>query len=133
MKNVKHIIGILGLCTLLFTGCFYDNEEELYPEETSQNPNEPATACDTASVSFTQAVFPIIQSNCLPCHSASQASGGVILAEHRDILVEVNSGRLIGVITHSPGFSPMPRNASQLPDCEIITIQAWINQGAEDN
>ncbi|MEM6630695.1 MAG: hypothetical protein AAF694_13530 [Bacteroidota bacterium] len=133
MMHNRKIIGILGLCILLAAGCYYDNEEELYPEGTAQNPNEPAAACDTTEVSFSLAVFPIIQSNCLPCHSASRSSGNVVLEDHGDVLVEVNSGRLMGTITHSPGFSPMPRNANKLPDCEISTVQAWVKQGAENN
>jgi hypothetical protein len=45
----------------------------------------------------------------------------------------VNNGKLMGSITWASGFSPMPKNASKMPDCEIQKIQKWIDQGALNN
>ena len=126
---MKHLTPYLYILLIGFlSSCFYDNEEELYPEDPISN-----ASCDTVNVSYSQAVLPILEENCISCHTIASPSGNIILEGYANLLVEVTSGRLVGVITHSPGFSPMPRNANQLPECEIATIQAWVSQGAENN
>src|ERR1044071_2718518 len=45
--------------------------------------NDPKCAfsipCDTSNVTFSATVFPIIQSNCLGCHSSPGGGGGILL------------------------------------------------------
>jgi hypothetical protein len=91
------------------------------------------TACDTANVSFNDDVWPLIQTNCLGCHSESNPSAGISLADHASITVTANNGSLLGTITHTPGYSPMPKNGNKLSDCNIAKIQKWINDGTPDN
>ncbi len=126
MKKIFHVLILLSLGAL--SACYYDNEEELYPEDPGSS-----TSCDTTNVSYELAVLPILDTHCLNCHDEAAASGNVVLEGHANVMREANSGRLLGAISHSPGFSPMPRNANKLPDCEILTIQAWISQGAQNN
>lgn len=126
---MKHLTPYLYFLLIGFlSSCFYDNEEELYPDGPISS-----ASCDTTNVSYSQAVVPILDANCLNCHDEASATANIVLEGHENVLREVNSGRLIGSITHSPGFSPMPKNANQLPECEIATIQAWVSQGAENN
>ncbi|HEX2618409.1 MAG TPA: hypothetical protein VHL57_12760, partial [Flavobacteriales bacterium] len=49
-----------ALALLGSSGCYYDNEAELYP----------STFCDTTNVTYALRVLPIIQSNCATpgCH-----------------------------------------------------------------
>lgn len=126
MKQFAPYIYLVVL--ILLSACYYDNEEELYPEDPISS-----NSCDTVNVSYNLAVLPILEENCISCHTIASPSGNITLEGYSNLLREVNSGRLMGAITHSPGFSPMPRNANQLPDCEISTIQAWVSQGAENN
>ena len=95
-------------------------------------------ACDTTKYTFSGAIFPIIQTNCLGCHSSSGGSGGVSLATYTDIMVQVNNGHLMCDINQIAGSScptmhAMPVGGSKLPDCVIIQFKKWINDGAKNN
>jgi hypothetical protein len=45
----------------------------------------------------------------------------------------VNSGRLWGALNHQTGFSPMPKDAPKLSDCDLSKIRIWIDDGTPDN
>lgn len=124
---MKKPLGIL-LLSMLIAACVYQNEEELYPEN--------GQACDTAGVTFSKTVLPVLQANCFVCHSASEhvASGGSLNLEDFPMLrsLAVN-GHLYGSITHNPLFIPMPKNRAKLDSCSIAKIKAWIDKGAPDN
>ena len=123
---MKKLFFFVFSSLLLLSACYYDIEEELYPEPEG-------TTCDTDNVSFSATVVPILQSNCYACHAADIALGGIILEGHSEVLKVANDGRLFGVIAHELGFSPMPQGAPQLLECEIDKIGAWIDSGALDN
>lgn len=114
---------ILLLVVVMAGGCYYDVEEELYP----------SLDCATEGVTYSQTVQPLLAEHCLSCHSAAANFGGVTLEGYERVLASVNSGELLGVLRHTPGFSPMPNNAPQLPECEIEKIATWIDQGAPQN
>jgi uncharacterized membrane protein len=86
--------------------------------------------CDTTDTRFSTVVNPIIISECLSCHSNSNATnegGGVSLegyanvnANYQDILSDINSGN-------------MPKGQSKLEDCAILKIQTWVNRGAKND
>lgn len=110
---------------LLFsgTGCYKDNEQTMYPSD-----------CNTTNVSFSQTISPIINNNCVSCHSGgTDASGGINLTNYDEILVVANNGKLLGSIRHDAGFKEMPQGTSQLSDCSISQVDAWITQGALNN
>lgn len=111
------------------SGCYYDNEETLYP----------ATAeCNTDNMSFAGDVWPVINASCTGCHSGSSPSGNISLENYSGVAAAAaidagNYGSLYGVISHASGNSPMPKGGSKLSDCTIAQIKAWIDQGALDN
>jgi uncharacterized membrane protein len=115
----------LGIVVVLLNGCYYDNEEELYPGS--------ASSCDSANVTYTLTVEPVLKSNCYVCHSSAVADGGIILDTYTKLSEVVSNGKLVGVINHSSGYSPMPKNQAQLSSCNIQKITSWINRGALDN
>lgn len=105
------------------TGCYKDNEQTLYPSD-----------CNTTNVSFSQTITPIINNNCVSCHSGGvNASGGIDMSTYDLIMVVVNSGKLLGSIRHDAGFKEMPQGSSQLSECSINQVDAWITQGALNN
>jgi hypothetical protein len=104
-------------------GCYYDNEVVLYGVE----------ECSADPATFSGTIAPIIARNCLTCHSQSVASGGVMMETFAQVSLLAESGKLVGVVTHASGFSPMPKNAAQLSDCNIIKIREWVDAGALDN
>jgi uncharacterized membrane protein len=122
----KHFIAyLLILLSISFTSCYYDNEEYLYP-----NPS----ACDTANVSYSQHIAPIIQTNCVGCHSGVAPSGGINLTSYSDVLVKVNDNALLNAVKYNNINSPMPPpTVGKMSDCNINIIAAWIHQGAQNN
>ena len=95
--------------------------------------NNACNDCDTTSFTYSGAVAPIINSNCRGCHNPSFISGGVILTDYNEVQSLAVSGILMGFISHSAGFQPMPRGAAKLNDCKITQVQKWIDAGAQNN
>lgn len=89
--------------------------------------------CDTALVSYQQQVLPILQLNCIACHTGPNAGAGIQLNNYQRISAEALSGRLGGVISHEPGYEPMPPSGTKLADCDILKIKTWAARGAPNN
>ena len=45
----------------------------------------------------------------------------------------INSGNLVGVISHAEGFPPMPQDLAKLLQCDIDKIATWVEQGTQNN
>jgi hypothetical protein len=121
---MKIITPILFSLTLL-TSCVWDNEEEFYSG---------SGICDTASVSFSEDIIPILANNCYACHSnlnAPSFTNGLALEDYED--VAANALKIVGAVNHQKGFQPMPKGGSKLDPCPISLIEAWVDTGAPDN
>lgn len=92
-----------------------------------------STSCDTLNVSFSQLIFPIINNNCLGCHSGPNPNGGIDLTTYDNIKSQALNGKLYGAIAGLEGFVPMPLNGNPLPNCQIEQIEQWIEDGAPQN
>lgn len=120
-KKTGHLAVALAIaCMLGLSGCYYDIEEELYP--TSGN-------CDTTNSTYTVKVEPVIRRACYSCHGTGINLGGITLEGVDNLRRYADNGQLLGSIEHRSGFSPMPKSAPKLSECEIGTINAWINAG----
>ncbi len=113
------------MCVLLiavgYTGCYYDKSL------LDQN-----AICDTAIVTYSGSVKPVLTAYCLGCHSGPNAPLRVRLDNYTDVRSQVLNGKLLGSITHSPGFIPMPPG-NKLSDCNIAKIRKWIVTGSPNN
>lgn len=119
----RRIIKLMMLCVVALTACYYDSEEDLYP----------VSNCITTDLSYQQHIAPILQRNCYTCHSAALNTGNVTLEGHNQLMKYVTSGQLEGAINHRPGFQSMPQGAPKMPACDIAKIEAWIDNGAQNN
>lgn len=100
-------------------GCNYDNFEELHPQ--TSNP------CDSSIAStYNLSIKHILSSNCISCHSADVASGGVVLDNYEAVVEQAQKGTLMGAILHKGGYQPMPPGSS-IPQCQIEKLQQWID------
>ena len=123
--SFKHGLLLTGCICILFllNSCVSNVEEELYPPDT----------CDTTQVTYSGTIAPIIELNCFACHEGEQSVSGIPLNGYNNLKAMVDAGRLIGALRHQEGFSPMPQNASALPECELLKIEKWVDDGAPDN
>lgn len=112
------------LFTFLWSSCYYDNEEELYPD---------SQTCDTSNAKYSTVVKPILDLRCTGCHSGAGASAGIDLSTHANVASYAANGSLVGVMEHLSGFSPMPKSAPKMPECEIKKVKAWVGKGAPND
>lgn len=119
------IIVLLSIATIILTGCTYHNEDEYFKD----NPD----ICYTEERSFNEHILPILENNCIACHNSIDLTAGISLENHDLVLSTYESGRFLGAIRHEEGFTPMPLNQPKIPECEILQIEAWIEQGLKDN
>ncbi|CAN5244782.1 hypothetical protein BH09BAC1_BH09BAC1_24180 [soil metagenome] len=130
MKKVFPIIAfgiVIAFCTTMHSGCYYDNEDDLYPFK---------GVCDTSTTPLAAVVKPIIMGNCYSCHSASSSGGlgaGINLEDYGSLKGYADNGKLVCSIEHTNGCSAMPKGTAKLPDCQIAQIKAWVGRGAQNN
>lgn len=122
------IIILSTMIIIVLNRCYYDSEEYLYPQT--------GNTCDTTNVTFSGSIVPLLDNNCLSCHSNSTAAGlggNIRLEDYADVKVRADDGKLLGSISHAGGFIPMPQGAPKLDECPINLVRIWINQGAANN
>jgi archaellum component FlaG (FlaF/FlaG flagellin family) len=116
--KIKTILSILAIATF-FTSCYNDSEEGLFPGSYINN------TCDTSIVTFSASIKPIIEGNCITCHSSQQPT----LNNYSNI--SSNASAILKSIKRE-GASPMPPTTS-LDDCSIKKFEIWINNGNPNN
>ena len=94
-------------------------------------------------VDFASQIQPILQTNCLECHSRDKRKGGLSLTSYEDVLDGGRSGPAVrpqngggSLIFHrvSGGVEPqMPLDELPLSGEQIALIRLWIDQGARLN
>ncbi len=92
--------------------------------------NNSCDECDSTNVTFSASISPIIQSQCQSCHNAGNASGGVNLQGHGNVVNAVNTAGLVAAIQRIS--KPMPP-AAALSDCELAKFDKWIADGMPNN
>ena len=100
MKFFWSIAALLSLwaAATLATSCYYDDYQTLYGT---------GAACDTAAVSFTADIQPIVSAQCAGCHGAASPSGGLSLTNHAQIAATTSSGSMLNRV-HLPAATPWP-------------------------
>ncbi|MBL7938727.1 MAG: hypothetical protein JNL43_05145 [Flavobacteriales bacterium] len=116
-------LGLSSVVILAMNGCYYDNEEDLYP----------ATFCDTANVNYSGEVDAIMQSKCaIPgCHVAG-GDGSGDFTQYSEVAEKAANGSLVRSINRGANAIPMPPDAP-LRECEIRQIELWVADGAPQN
>ncbi len=121
MRKIISLFLLIILAGLTIISCSKKDAQSL------QNNGGNNTNCDTANMTYSTHVKPILQNECTSCHAASNASGGIILDTYNGAKIVAENGKLIGAISHANGFIPMPLGRSKLSNCNINTISAWVN------
>ena len=127
MKLLVNLFLIIAPLVLI-SGCYYDNEKDLYP-------NTYAAPVDLNNVSYQTNVLPIL-TQCSSCHG-SRNSSPFICGTWNDLNTYLTNpaNNLICSIQWncSSGLHKMPQGGTQLSSNQIATIVNWINQGHKNN
>ena len=123
MKRLFTSIATAVIFSFFLVSCYYDNEEALYP--TLSN------ACDTANVTFSGTIAPMLSNNCYSCHSNVNASfgAGIHLQAYSD--VTANSAKIVAAIKRTGPF-PMPPGG-KLDACSVSQFDIWVKNGMQNN
>jgi hypothetical protein len=94
--------------------------------------------CDTTgAITYTSQIVPIIQHNCIGCHTPPYNQGGIDLTGYTQVKALAETLRpnspdgipvIIGAVRRVAGFKSMPTTYA-LDECSIRTIELWIAQG----
>ncbi len=92
-----------------------------------------SSACDTAAVTYSGSVKPLLELYCTGCHGGSNPQGNINLSNWAGTKAEADKGSLVGSVAWTGSFSQMPKNGSKLSACQISTIEKWVAAGAPNN
>jgi WD40 repeat protein len=130
LRAVRRTIGLGTVCALLVAVSAIFQSRAFAP-----------AVMAASTPSFSADVAPILQKNCLGCHSSSVHKSGLILESYsslikggkhgQPVLPHDAKGSLIVQMLEGDIGPQMPVNADPLPDSDIDRIKAWINAGAE--
>jgi hypothetical protein len=88
--------------------------------------------CDTINpITYSGTIWPIMQSSCTGCHSASSPSGGVTISGYSDVSALAASGALMNSLRGN-GVTRMP-SGTAFSTCRIRQFQIWVNNGHLNN
>jgi uncharacterized membrane protein len=131
MQKVFLSLVNLTICFIVvisLNGCYYDVEEELYP-------NSSSLACDTSNVRYSVEVKGILDTRCNGCHSGANPSANIQLGTYAGVksYLDASSARFLSSINQDGNASSMPQNQPRIPNCEISKISIWIAAGYPEN
>ena len=118
------------LIFILLSACVSQNVEDLVKNIPNKN-----SFCDTTDFSkdtifYHTHIVPLLQKNCLSCHSAVKApnyGGGYNWEDSTEFaLYALDLNQVLPAISHT-GSVQMPQNAPKLSDCDINTVSRWID------
>lgn len=117
------IASILALIIAIATvsSCYYDNVEELYG----------TSPCDVTAVSWTSDIQPMIQQNCVGCHSGVGASAGLDFSTYMS--VKTHSSSLVNRMNKPNGDPLLMPPSGPLSNCTLNQMDAWVAAGAPEN
>lgn len=100
--------------------------------EGAKNTTKCNCSCDTTKFNFAANISPLMTAYCVGCHNPNSAGGNIILTTYPDVQAVALNNKLMGSITHTVGYKPMPQGG-KLSSCQIIQIQKWVDAGALNN
>ena len=125
---VLFFLFIVSSCTYneLITGCTDPTASNYDPNATIDNDLCILDLC-LSEPSFLECVKPIIDNNCVSCHSYGGAGGHIVLTDYDLIILADNIYDIVNSINTS-----MPKGGL-MPQENINIIEKWFENGAENN
>lgn len=124
MKKTLFASSLLGAFVMLLaapSGCYYDNEEDRFPDSN----------CDTLNMRYSVEITQILQNNCYKCHKPGGATySGIPLETYNQVKAIADNGKLVA--RTNDANAPMPQEGL-MSLCNRLKIEAWVKAGAPNN
>lgn len=153
---MKTKIFIFSLILLLLTACAAENTPSNLPVDQGTTNNETVAVEPTApveepvqeepvvepaaEVSFSNDVFPILNSRCMTCHGGERIEGELVMLSYAELMAGGENGAVIlpgdgegSLLYELASSGKMPKRGANLNAVQLATILEWINAGALDN
>lgn len=115
----KNVLLIGTLLVGLATSCSNDSESDLTEMDDSDNP-----------ITYNANIRPIINSNCLGCHSDPPRNGAPFpLATFEQVKTRAENGSLLNAISKQTGEPRAMPPSGRLSQSTIDLIDQWIEDG----
>ncbi|MDQ2769820.1 MAG: cytochrome c [Bacteroidota bacterium] len=97
--------------------------------------SEPGPCNDPTPSTYAAVIAPIVAQNCLACHGSTvyQTLGGGNDYSSYQSFTRLSAAYLMSSVRHEPGADPMPKGGTQLSDCDLARLQAWVDAGRPNN
>lgn len=95
--------------------------------------NNKCDDCDTTDVSYAQNIAPLLNQNCVICHSGANPQAGLNLSNLTELQGAVTYKNLMQRVRHETGYIVMPPSGVKISDCSIRQLELWIQDGMPDN
>lgn len=118
------ITFVAAVLSLFVSSCYYDKEDKLYERYIANQ------KCDTASVTYSKTIEPIIAAQCatIGCHVTGGSAPGVFDG-YTGVKTRVDNGSMLNRVVNIQDMPPVNR----LTSCEIKQVSLWIAAGAPNN
>lgn len=147
------IIGLITACASQITDTPTSTATEV-PAAPTQTSTSLPTATNTAqptltstvesvpsiSVSFTNDVFPILQSRCINCHGGDRTEEGLVMLTYDKLMTGSDNGPVVtagdaqnSLLVELVSTQKMPKRGPKLTPPQVQVIIDWIDQGALNN
>ena len=131
-KVLSIIIPAVFMVIAIFSSCTKKNAEDLTLAALNDTiSNDTISLCEPEGLYATE-VKPIMDAYCTTCHAPGGLQSSMPLNTYSNLAL-ISSEMLLGTINHEAGFSAMPDGGAKLTDCEILTVQKWVDGGMLDN
>ncbi len=118
MPRFPHTLLLIAVVAL--TGCYYDNEEELYPGEC-------LVGDATLPGYWTSTVEPLVQTRCaIPACHVPGGDGPGDFTQYTNVKAAVDNGSFQQQVLIQRSMPP----TGPLPACDLQKAQAWVDAGA---
>jgi hypothetical protein len=116
-KNHRHFLVLITSALFVLSGCYYDNEEELYPGSGN------GLACDTTGLTFPADIMPIVNTKCAisGCHT-STGGNGIPITNQSQFDGLASDGDIRNRVLVQKNMPP----SGPLPLCEQQKIDAYL-------
>lgn len=120
---MKRLIYLCFGFSILMYGCAKDKVKNVIPSN---------NCSQLDSITYTNDVQIILNSNCLPCHQYPGA-GGINLDSYNESKNVALSGQLLQSVIHDTNYVIMPPPpVKSLDSCEVKIIKRWLAQGCKE-